>query len=60
MSDPFSPSNTRVYLNVPPFLRRWGCGGWGMGCMGMVVALFVIGGLIGLLLLGWQTLLNYH
>jgi hypothetical protein len=43
--------NFRVYFNPPPALR--GCG-W-LGC---VAAIFVIGGIVGVLLFGWKTLLG--
>lgn len=59
MSDPFPPSHTRIYLNAPPFLRALGCGGCGLGCMGMLLVVFLLGGLFGILLFGWKTLLGY-
>ncbi len=43
--------NFRVYFTPPPALR--GCG-W-LGCL---AAIFVIGGIIGVLLFGWKTLLG--
>jgi hypothetical protein len=58
MSDPFPPSNTRVYLNAPPILRAVGCGGCGIGCFGLGLILFVLGGLFGVLVFGWRTLLG--
>jgi len=59
MSDPFPPAQTRIYLNMPPFLRKAGRGGCGLGCVGLLLAIFVLGGLLGLLLSGWRTLLGY-
>jgi hypothetical protein len=59
MSDSFPPSSTRIYLNAPPFLRTLGCGGCGLGCMGILLAVFLAGGLFGILLFGWKTLLGY-
>jgi hypothetical protein len=46
-------------LNAPPFLRAIGCGGCGLGCAGLVLAVFLLGGLLGILLFGWRTLLAY-
>ena len=43
--------NFRVYFTPPPALR--GCG-W-LGCL---AAIFVIGGIIGVLLFGWKTLVG--
>ena len=44
--------NFRVYFTPPPALR--GCG-W-LGC---AAAIFVIGGIIGVLLFGWKTLRGF-
>jgi hypothetical protein len=44
--------HTRIYFTPPPFLRGFGCG----GCL---LAIFVIGGIVGVLLFGWKTLLGY-
>ena len=44
--------HTRVYFTPPPFLR-------GFGCAGCLLGIFVIGGIIGVLLFGWRTLLGY-
>ena len=41
----------RVYFNPPPVFRTFGC----MGCL---IAVFVVGGIIGVLLFGWKTLLG--
>lgn len=41
----------RVYINGPPHMRAFGC----VGCL---VAIFVLGGIIGVLLFGWKTLLG--
>jgi hypothetical protein len=59
MSDPFPPSHTRIYLNAPPLLRAVGCTGCSLGCLGAALAVFVIGGVIGVLLFGWKTLIGY-
>jgi hypothetical protein len=59
MSDLPPPSRTRIYLNLPPFLRALGCGGCGLGCFGILLAVFLFGGLFGILLFGWKTLLGY-
>lgn len=57
MSDPYPPSHTRIFLNVPPFLRRGGCS---LGCAGIVFAIFALGGVLGLLIFGWRVLLGYQ
>ncbi len=44
--------HTRIYFTPPPFLR-------GFGCAGCLLAVFVLGGIIGVLLFGWKTLLGY-
>ncbi len=44
--------NYRVYFTPPPLLR-------GFGCLGCLLALFVLGGIVGVLLFGWKTLLGY-
>ncbi len=59
MSDPLPPSQTRIYLNAPPFLRALGCGGCGLGSMGMLLVVFLLGGLFGILVFGWRTLRGY-
>ncbi|GAA0538183.1 hypothetical protein FHS83_003547 [Rhizomicrobium palustre] len=59
MSDPFPPAQTRIYLNAPPFFRAIGCGGCGLGCGAVLIGAFVLGGLFGVLLFGWRTLLGY-
>jgi hypothetical protein len=41
----------RVYLNLSPGFRA-------LGCMGCLVAIFVLGGIFGVLLFGWKTLLG--
>jgi hypothetical protein len=43
--------NVRIYFTPPPALR--GCG-W-VGCL---MAIFVIGGILGLLVFGWKALLG--
>ena len=43
---------TRVYFTPPSFLR-------GFGCAGCLAVIFVIGGILGVLLFGWKTLLGY-
>jgi hypothetical protein len=58
MSDPFPPPQTRIYINAPPFLRALGCGGCGLGCLGMLLLVFLLGGLFGILVFGWKTLLG--
>jgi hypothetical protein len=42
---------TRIYFNPPPFVR-------GFGCAGCLIAIFILGGIIGVLLFGWKTLLG--
>ncbi len=59
MSDPFPPSGTRIYLNAPPILRAIGCSGCGLGCAGLLLIVFLLGGLFGILLFGWRTLLGF-
>jgi hypothetical protein len=59
MSNPYPPSQTRITINAPPFLRAVGCGGCGLGCLGMLIVLFVLGGIFGILLFGWKTLVGY-
>ena len=62
MSDPLPPSlppsETRIYLNAPPFLRALGCSGCGLGCLAVLLVIFVLGGIFGVLLFGWNTLLG--
>ena len=58
MSDPFPPSQTRVYLNGPRIVRTIGCGGCGLGCLGLALVVFFLGGIFGILLSGWRTLLG--
>lgn len=58
MSDPFPPPHTRIYLNAPPVLRALGCGGCGFGCLMLGLAVFVLGGVFGVLMFGWQKLLG--
>ncbi|MGB8366505.1 MAG: hypothetical protein ACLQUZ_12290 [Rhizomicrobium sp.] len=41
----------RVYFNGPPYMRMFGC----MGCL---LAIFVAGGMVGVLLFGWKYLLG--
>jgi hypothetical protein len=58
MSDPLLPHQTRIYLNGGPFLRALGCGGCGLGCFSLFLVVLVVGGVLGLLLFGWKTLLG--
>lgn len=51
MSDLRPDPQVRIYFNPPPVFRTFGC----LGCL---VALFVVGGIIGVLLFGWKTLLG--
>jgi hypothetical protein len=41
----------RVIFNPPPRFRAFGCA----GCL---IAVFVVGGIVGVLLFGWKTLLG--
>ncbi len=41
----------RVYFNAGPKLR-------GFGCVGCLMAIFILGGIVGVLLFGWKTLLG--
>jgi|HubBroStandDraft_6_1064221.scaffolds.fasta_scaffold79326_1 hypothetical protein len=41
----------RVIFNPPPRFRAFGCA----GCL---IAIFVVGGIVGVLLFGWKTLLG--
>jgi len=43
---------TRIYFTPPPFMR-------GFGCVGCLLVVFILGGIIGVLLFGWKTLLGY-
>ena len=59
MSDPFPPpSTTRIYINAPPFLRALGCSGCGLGCFVFLLIVFILGGIFGVLLFGWRTLIG--
>ena len=51
MSDQYPDPQIRVYFNPPPVFRTFGC----LGCL---LALFVVGGIVGVLLFGWKTLLG--
>lgn len=51
MAFPPSDPQFRVYVRTPGPLRF-------VGCAGCLVALFVLGGLAGVLLLGWKALLG--
>ena len=44
--------NIRVYFNPPRIVR-------GFGCVGCLLAIFVIGGIVGLLWSGWKALLGF-
>lgn len=54
MSDPYNEP-PRIYFNPAPYVRRLGCG---FGLAGLVFAIVLGGGLLGLLILGWKTLLG--
>ncbi len=41
----------RVYFNPPAGFRA-------MGCAGCLIMLFIVGGIMGVLLFGWKTLLG--
>ncbi|HVU19540.1 MAG TPA: hypothetical protein VHE09_02340 [Rhizomicrobium sp.] len=41
----------RVYFNPGPRFK-------GLGCAGCLLAIFVLGGILGILLFGWKTLLG--
>ena len=49
--DPPRDPDVRVYFTPPPAFRAFGCA----GCL---IALFVVGGIMGVLLFGWKTLLG--
>ena len=51
MSDQYPDPRVRVYFNPPPVFRTFGC----LGCL---LAVFVVGGIVGVLLFGWKTLLG--
>ena len=51
MSNPPPDPNVRIYFNPPPAFRA-------MGCIGCLTALFIVGGIVGVLLFGWQKLLG--
>lgn len=51
MSYPPPDSQFRVFFTPPPAFRA-------LGCAGCLVALFVAGGIVGVLLFGWKTLLG--
>ena len=60
MSDSLPPPpHTRIYINAPPFLRALGCSGCSLGCMVLLFVVFVLGGLFGILMFGWKTLLGF-
>jgi hypothetical protein len=42
---------TRIYFNPRPMIG-------GFGCVGCLIAIFVVGGIVGVLLFGWKTLLG--
>lgn len=52
MSFPPPDPQFRIYVNPPRALRF-------AGCAGCLLALFVIGGIVGVLLLGWKALLGF-
>jgi hypothetical protein len=41
----------RVYFNPPPGFRA-------IGCAGCMIMLFIVGGILGVLLFGWEKLLG--
>lgn len=45
------PPRYRIVFNPPPDMRLWGC----IGCLAV---LFIAGGIVGVLLFGWKTLLG--
>ena len=51
MSYPPPDPNVRVYFTPPPAFRAFGCA----GCL---IALFIAGGIVGVLVLGWRALLG--
>jgi hypothetical protein len=51
MSEQLPDPEYRVYFNPGPRLR-------GFGCVGCLLVIFVIGGILGILLFGWKTLLG--
>ena len=51
MSYPPPDPNVRDYFTPPPAFRAFGCA----GCL---IALFVAGGIVGVLVLGWRALLG--
>lgn len=57
MSDLTPPSHTRIYITAPPLLRALGCGGCGLGCLVILLVIFVLGGIFGVLVFGWKMLL---
>jgi hypothetical protein len=57
MSDPYPPPQTRIIINPPPFLRLLGCSGCGLGCLVVLIVVFLLGGVFGILMFGWKTLL---
>ncbi len=60
MTDPYPPpSTTRIYINPPPFMRALGCTGCWLGCAVVALVVFLLGGIFGMLLFGWKTLVGY-
>jgi hypothetical protein len=51
MSYPPPDPEIRVMFTPPPAFRA-------MGCAGCLIALFVVGGIVGLLMAGWKALLG--
>jgi hypothetical protein len=51
MSDQLPDPQFRVYFNPGPRLR-------GLGCLGCLLVIFVLGGLLGILVYGWRVLLG--
>ena len=51
MSQPPPDRDVRIYFTPPPAFRA-------MGCVGCFATLFIVGGIVGVLLFGWKTLLG--
>ena len=51
MSEQLPDPRFRVYFNPGP-------GFGGLGCIGCALVIFILGGILGILLFGWKTLLG--
>ena len=51
MSDHLPDPQLRVYFTPPPRFKF-------AGCAGCLITIFVLGGILGVLLFGWQKLLS--